>query len=339
MKCRLSDGRFYYGAALLLITASGLQADEPRFAERWVYASHNLLVNQNVEKLLALIERAGQSGYNGLVLADYKFNILDRMPPEYFRNVARVRAAAAKTNIEIIPTVFPIGYSAGILAQDPNLAEGIPVENAPFVVMNGEAVLVPDPVVKLVNGDLEDVKGNRFAGYSLQDDPGVTTFADRQVIHHGKVSCRMQEIGKHNKLGNCRLAQRVKVRPHACYRLSCWVKTEDWQPRRAFQLLVRGTSGGGQNLTFQQGEVKSTQDWTRLEVVFNSLGENAVQVYAGQWGGKSGTLWIDELALEELALVGLPPGGRQSGWPSSIYRGEGLPEGDRRSPRPRPLCR
>src|SRR5206468_3730138 len=78
---------------------------------------------------------------NGLVLADYKFNILDRMPEKYFKNVARVKDAAAAAKIEIIPTVFPVGYSDGLLAHDPNLAEGLPVRDAPFVVKGREAVL------------------------------------------------------------------------------------------------------------------------------------------------------------------------------------------------------
>ncbi len=35
--------------------------DSPRFTERWVYASHNLLVEDNVNQLVALIDRAARS--------------------------------------------------------------------------------------------------------------------------------------------------------------------------------------------------------------------------------------------------------------------------------------
>src|SRR5205085_10169775 len=142
-----------------------------------------LQVERSTDELAALIERAGKAGYNGVVVADYKLNILDRVPPHYFRNVARVRKAAAAAKVEIIPAVFPVGYSDGLLAHDPNLAEGLPVKDAPFVVKGREAVLEPDPAARLRNGDLEDVKGDRFAGFSLQDDPGRTTFADREVVH------------------------------------------------------------------------------------------------------------------------------------------------------------
>jgi len=269
---------------------------------------------------VALIRRAGKSGYNGVVLTDYKFNILDRMPDRYFKNVARVRAAATAAKIDIIPAVFPMGYSSGLLAHDPNLAEGLPVEQAPFLVKGREAVLVPDPASRLANADLEEVQGDRFVGFSFQDDPGKTTFADRTVAHHGKVSCRMQDVGKHNAHGNCRLSQRVSVRPHACYRFSCWVKTRDFQPADAFKLLVLGASESDRPLTFYEGRLGPTQDWTRIEVVFNSLNEKQVRVYAGQWEGRSGTLWVDDLAIEELALVNVL---RRPGCPFTVASEDG----------------
>ena len=35
-----------------------------------------------------------------------------------------------------------------------------------------------------------------FAGFAFQDDPGRTSFADRDVVREGKVSCRMQDVGR-----------------------------------------------------------------------------------------------------------------------------------------------
>src|SRR5262249_48042739 len=190
-----------------------------------------------------LIERSAKAGYNGVVLSDYKFNILDRVPDHYFRNVARVRAAAAEHHVELIPTVFPIGYSSGLLAHDPNLAEGVPVRDAPFVVRGREAVPAGEPP-NYRNGGLEEVTGDRFAGFTLPDAPGRTTFADRDVRHGGAVSCRMQDPANGSSAGNCRLAQRVAVRPWACYRFSAWVKTRDLKPTGNFRLLALGAKGG-----------------------------------------------------------------------------------------------
>ena len=127
---------------------------------------HNLQVRENADAVIGLIERAARAGYNGVVLADYKFNVLDRVPAQYFDNVTRVRQAAAKHHIELIPTVFPIGYSAGLLAHDPNLAEGVAVKEAPFVVRGAEAVLAPDSPARLTNGDLEQVQGDRFTAHA-----------------------------------------------------------------------------------------------------------------------------------------------------------------------------
>jgi hypothetical protein len=290
----------------------------PRYAQRWVWAMYNLQVDKNADQVIALIDRAAKSGYNGLVLADYKLNILDRVPANYFSNVKRVQEAAAKANIEIIPTVFPIGYSAGLLAHDPNLAEGLPVKEAPYVVKGRDAVLASEPVVKLTNGDLEEVKGDRFPGFSFQDDPGTTSFADRDTVHHGKVACRMQDFAKGSANGNCRLIQRVKVRPYACYRFSAWVKTKDLKPRD-FHLLASGTRDT-RPLTFHEAGLKPTQDWTQVDVVFNSRGESEVNLYAGIWGGRDGTLWIDELALEEMSLVNVL---RRPGCPFAVTSADG----------------
>src|SRR5579872_4300437 len=243
---RRNRGMLFFLLLLALSVAALPAADKPtvdkpasRYVQRWFFLQTNLLVDKNVEDGIALLDRAGKAGYNGVVLDDYKFNIFERMPPNYFKNVARFQEAAKAAGIEIIPTVFPIGYSDGLLTHDPNLAEGVPVQNIPFVVKDGIAVLVPNAETKLANADLEDVQGDRFAGFSLQDDPGKVTFADRETVHHGKVSCRMEDPQKGNS-GNCRLSQRIKVRAHACYRFSCWVKTQDLKPSGAFKLLVLG---------------------------------------------------------------------------------------------------
>ena len=304
--------------ALLTLLAAPAPDDRPRYERRWFYAALNLQVAENADRLVALIERAGKAGYNGVVLADYKLNILDRVPDFYFPNVARVRAAAAATGIEIIPAVFPIGYSAGLLAHDPNLAEGLPVADAPFVVRGREATLVPDLETQLRNGGLEETTGDRFAGLSFQDDAGKATVADRAVAHGGKVSCRMRDTAQTSSSGNSRLVMQVKVRPHACYRFSAWVKTQDLQPAGGFRLLALGE--GGRALTFFEGGIEPTRDWKRVAVVFNSLDHRRVNLYAGLWGGVRGTLWIDDLRLEELALVNVL---RRDGCPLSVTSADG----------------
>jgi hypothetical protein len=311
--------------SLLLVIAATLflpaaRADEPRYQQRWLYSMHNLMVDKNADEVVALIQRAGKAGYNGIVLADYKLNKLGEMPPGYFKNAARVQEAATAAGLEVIPCVFPIGRSDGLLGHDPNLAEGLPVVDAPFVVKDGEAVLVPDPAAKLKNGGLEETKGdgNVFVGFGYQDNPGKSTFADREVVHGGKVSCRMEDVAKHSEHHLCRLIQSVKLRPHACYRFSCWVKTKDLKPTGAFRLTAIAKSGRA--LTFFEQQLDATADWKQYGIVFNTLDNEEVTVYVGQWGGETGTLWVDDLQLEEQGLVNVL---RREGCPLKVASEDG----------------
>ena len=303
----------------LLTTAPASRADDAsRYPRRWVYVMTNLQVNDVADKVIALVERSAKAGYNGIVLADYKLNVLDRVIPDYFKNVARVQRAAHAAGVEIIPAIFPIGYSDGLLAHDPNLAEGLPVDRAPFVVRGRVAVLAPSSKSALRNGDLEESTGDRFRGFGFQDEPGGDTFADTKVAHHGRQSCRMAADGPS---ANRRLVQQVAVRPHACYRVSAWVKTEGLTTAGEFRLnVISAGAKGGRSLTFSEGGIDPTQDWKRVEVVFNSLDHDSVNLYAGLWGKGQGTLWIDELAVEELGLVNVL---RRPGCPLTVTSDDG----------------
>jgi hypothetical protein len=258
-------------------------ADSSPYTDRWVYCSFNLQVDRSVDELIDLIDRASRAGYTGILLADYKFQVLYRVPDFYFRNVEKVKAAAAAAKIELIPAVFSIGYSNGILAQDPNLAEGLPVVDQPYLVKNRVAVLDAQPPAEIKNGSLEVTKGDQFGGFNWQDDPGVTTFADRSVRRQGRIACRLEpgKIVKGQTSPNVRLSQVVKLRPQTGYRFSCWVKTRDLAPTGSFHLLALGTGPGGRQLTFHEGGVEPTADWKRLDVVFNSLDQREATLYAG----------------------------------------------------------
>ncbi len=273
--------------------ASAPAADPPRYADRWVYCMRNLQVEKNADEVVRLIDRAKKAGYTGVALADFKFNVLDRVPDWYFKNLARVKKAADAAGLEVIPAVFPIGYSNGLLIHDPNLAEGLPVRDAPFVVKGDQAILRSD--VALKNGGFEEAAGDRVAGLGFQDGIGTFTFVDRTVATSGKQSVRMQQTAE-----NCRLSQRVKVRPWGCYRLSVKVKTRDFRAPE-FKLLALGKDG--RPLSFHSYHPKPTQDWAETDVVFNSFDSSEVTVYVGAWGGLKGTAWVDDWRIEELGLV------------------------------------
>ena len=285
----------------LLCVAAPLRA-ELDLKHKWVYCSQNLLVDRNVDSLLPLMERIRKAGYNGILLADYKFCILDRMDRRYFSNARRVIVRAKELDLEIVPGIFPIGYSNGVLAHDPNLIEGHPVKDAPFEIRGGRLVPLMPEGVRLQNGDFETLKNGRFDGW-WQENVGKSVHADHKVIKSGKVSVRMQDIRKHSpQHGHCRLHQLVRTEPFKAYHLSVWMKTKDFDNPRGVKLTVLAGKHP-KTLQCQYLRLKRTQDWTQHHVVFNSHGNTEVRIYCGVWKGEGGTLWWDGLKMEPLGFV------------------------------------
>src|SRR6266404_3962929 len=127
------------GLAIWLVGVVSSVADPPDRRQLWLYCPTNLLVDANVDKLDALWRRAAKVGYTQVLLGDTKFCVLENMPEKYFQNIERIKKLAAELKLEIVPGMFPIGWSNALLAHDPNLAEGLPVRDALFVVHGGEA--------------------------------------------------------------------------------------------------------------------------------------------------------------------------------------------------------
>ena len=83
-------------AFISVISSNPALAADPRYDRRWVWVMANLLVEKEADRVVALLERAGRDGYNGMVISDYKLNFLQRMPKHYFEHVERVKKAAER---------------------------------------------------------------------------------------------------------------------------------------------------------------------------------------------------------------------------------------------------
>src|SRR5712671_4023918 len=125
----------------LFLTCCRLSAQPRPPLQRWVYCPQNLAVDANLDQLERLFRRAAKAGYTHVLLSDSKFSRLGEMDAHYFHNVDRLKKIARELNLEIVPALFPIGYSNDLLWHDPNLAEALPVRDALFVVRGGEARL------------------------------------------------------------------------------------------------------------------------------------------------------------------------------------------------------
>jgi hypothetical protein len=282
--------------ALVVLLQAGWAAGKV-YPYRWIFVTRNLRSDGEVEQIRALLRTAAAHGINGMVLSA-GLDRLERQPPDYIERVRKVKAICDQLHVELIPQIFSAGYGSGVLAFDRNLAEGLPVTGAAFVVRNGEARIDPDAAVRIVNGGLEDYRDNRVHGFPLAEQPGVISFVDTKVFHGGKASLRFESFTA-NESGHARLMQEVTVKPHRLYRFTCWVKTEGLTPARAFRIQVLAKEGG-RTIAPVDLDVASTTDWRQVTLGFNSLGAESVRIYTGVWGAKSGKFWLDDLRMEEI---------------------------------------
>lgn len=290
----------------MALSLSGPASAEPAaaaLAHRWVYLATNLLVDKNVDENVALLERAAKAGYNGVVITDSKFMRWDQLPEKYVQNVRRLRKACRDLKLDCIACVCPIGYSNDLLGRDPNLAEGLPVKDAPFQARNGELVAADDSI-RFANGGFEQSKNNVPAGWSFVDEPGKIAFIDEQVKYEGRSSLRMQDIGLHDpQHGHGRACQALAVSPFRYYHVSVAVKTENFEAAGEARIAVLAKDGTA--LNYYQPHIEQTQDWKRIDVTFNSLEFAEVNLYLGVWGGKGGKIWWDDVRVEPGGLVNL----------------------------------
>ncbi len=284
---------------IIAMLASAAWCEAKVYPNRWVFVSSSLRSEAEVGRIEQIVQTASARGLNGMVLSA-GLDRLDKQREDYLARLSRIKAFCAERNVEIIPNIFSVGYGGSVLAYDRNLAAGIPVVGTPFLVRDGRACFDPEMSVEMDNPGFEQHEGDRVAGYRFHDRPGEVSFVDTDIFHSGGSSLRFESFGRYEH-GHGRVMQEVKVQPHRCYRLSCWVRTEALQPATAFRVQV--LSPEGRSLAPYDPRMPSTGHWRRIVMGFNSLEHETVRIYAGVWGGREGRFWIDDFALEEVGLL------------------------------------
>ena len=275
-------------AAALCAVALRAWPDEKRAL--WLYYPVNLQVSENVDALEKVWRRASAAGYTHVLLTDSKFarlGDLGGMEKPYFANVARVKRLAEELHLQLVPALFHIGWSNNMLWHNPNLAEGLPVKDAPFVVHDGKAAPAADPGLRLGKPDWKDDNVS-LAG-------ATATVSDAS--------------------GNARLAFTRTLPKFRCYHLSVEIQTDDFRGTPEIKALA-----GGRSLQWQSLGVKRTQALTRHDVVFNTLDNEKVTIYFGAWGGGKGRLKWQDWMIEEAGLVNVL---RRPGAPLTVVREDG----------------
>ena len=179
--------------------------------------------------MIDLIRRVGAAGYNGINVRTGWLMVVRATPTkQHLANIDRVRKAAEEAGVEPIPLAMQInGYASWALANNPNLAEGMPVRDCVFQVKDGKAT-VAQSENRLPFGDFEKFsKPNRTDGWAAVDGPSVVAFEHREVKHSGDASLRFQDFTK-IRHGNGRVEQRFfKLKPWHQYHCSVWIKTKN----------------------------------------------------------------------------------------------------------------
>ncbi|MGO9108129.1 MAG: carbohydrate binding domain-containing protein [Thermoguttaceae bacterium] len=305
-------------ARLIVFALLSASANAATLEHRWVYLATNLLVDKNVDEAISLADRAAKAGYNGIVLTDSKFLRWDDLPKQYVANVRRLREALRRRKLAAIACVCPIGYSNELLSRDPNLAEGLPVVDAPFIARGGK-LLADDDSVRVVNGGFEQSRKNVPSGWNFVDQPGKISMIDTAVHFEGRASLRMKDIDKYDpQNGHGRACQTIAVKPFRYYHVSVAVKTQDFQSAGDVQIVV--LTPDGTSLNYFKPRVEKTQDWKRIDVTFNSLEATKVDLYLGIWGARGGTVWWDDLRVEPAGLVNVV---RRAGAPLKVASADG----------------
>ena len=273
------------------------------FKDRFVWIfGFDLRKDKDIQKILEIVEIAHQNNYNGIVLSE-GLDSLCKKDEKYFKNLKKIKEYCDNLNLEIIPSVFSIGYGGGIFVHNKYLAEGFPVKDALFIVKDKEAVFIPESEVKIKNGDFEQFEGNKFKSFVFHDNPGEISFVDTEIKKSGKSSIRFENFNL-NPYGHGRIMQEISVNPYRCYRINIWVKTENLTPTNSFQIAVLGIPGN-KNLAPRSFNIPQTGDWRKLTLIFNSQDFDKVRVYSGVWGAKTGKIWLDDWDIEEIGPLNI----------------------------------
>lgn len=279
--------------AILMLASVALAEDAPKAQppQKWMWLMTNLLNPKGYDDALALMRRSAKAGYTGIAVYDSKFAKF-KFYPEHAAKLRDFRKACDDAKMKFIVGVAPMGYSDELLANNPNLAEGMPVRDAVFVVKGGK--LVPDAEgVAIKNPSFEVNAGGKVSGWELSSNMKADAAAS-----DGKSSVLLTDDGKPQG----RITQKVAVKPWHYYHVSVMVKTQDYTGRdNRIQIL----GSNGLVLDWQPPPIEKTRDWKRIDSSFCSLDNTEVNLMIGRWGGKAGNIWYDDVKFEPGGFVNL----------------------------------
>jgi putative heme-binding domain-containing protein len=164
----------------------------------------------------------------------------------------------------------------------------------------------------VANSSFEEVSDERPRGWRTTTHSGRAQFA---VADQGRTGRRSAKITSEQG-ADASWAIQVGVKPRSEYRLTGWIKTENLQK-------VGGARGAMFNIHEMQDPVRGgtkalagNNDWTQLELNFNSgeMSQVTINCLFGGWGRVTGTAYFDDVELS------LAPGAELGGELGRVVR-------------------
>ena len=301
---------------------------------RWFYCSRRVAHADDVAFVSNLVTRAAAAGFNGMLYAGgldhyVKWSAVRKA------NFQAVRRFCQAKGIEIVPLVWSPGYGT-LNGFRSDLVETVQLKDVPHVVRNGKIVFEETEKLTYENAGFEEYdEKRRVFPHWMTERPGVCSFQDFEIKHSGKASVRLEpnRDGKHQ----ARVMQRMKVKPHHRYRYSMWIKYKDI-PKSFGALRIEVYSGkqapcGYTGVLIPRSD-DGCRDWTKVTCEITADETGMILAYMGTWCLKSGTFWIDDVAIEEIGFREI--GGRPAPFAvRDVVTGQAYREGvDYVAPRP-----
>jgi hypothetical protein len=280
----------------------------PATPELWYWNQGYLSATNPAEPAatMARIDQAVAAGYTGIALWDSAETFITRPGWDTTTQKAVIAYAASK-GLKILPGVAPYGFSNDMLSFDPNQAEGQRVVGSQFKVTGGQLVPI-DSLPPVGNTGFESGTSVWFSF----GDAGLGV--DTTTAHTGSASALFSPSTGNNQ----RLTTPLTLTPFRLYHLGFWVKTSGFQGGDAMVDVLDSTTVPMTTLNRSNYSLTpaADADWTRYDMTFNSRESTQVLLYVGIWGGHQGNLWLDDIVLEETALVNVL---RRTGTPVKVY--------------------
>jgi len=166
---------------------------------------------------------------------------------------------------------------------------------------SGQAAPVASNII--VNPSFEDMDGAAPKGWFQATHQGRGVFEiDAAVAHSGGRSAKISSA----EGGDLSWSTVAPVKPFSKYRLSGWIRTQDVKPlgrARGALFNIHGLD------PLQTKPIVGTQDWTRVELLFDTEANDALQINGlfGGWGRATGAAWFDDVRLELLSSKPMNP--------------------------------